>query len=159
GNPSATTPHLGFTFDYSYEGPGIRVEKVPQGTPGSFAQTLIKPGEYVLAIDGQDITLDENLYRTINDKQGRVMEFLVNTEPKKEGARTVKYASMTGGEFNALLYANRVERARAYVEKRSGGKLSYVHIAGMGGGNQVTFERELYEYSIGKKGIIIDVRH
>jgi Tol biopolymer transport system component/C-terminal processing protease CtpA/Prc len=159
GNPSATTPHLGFTFDYSYEGPGIRVDKVPQGTPGSFPQTLIKPGEYVMAIDGHDVTLDENLYRTINDKQGRMMEFLVNAKPSKDGARTVKYASMTGGEFNGLLYANRVERARAYVEQRSGGKLSYVHIAGMGGGNQVTFERELYEYSIGKKGIIIDVRH
>jgi tricorn protease len=45
------------------------------------------------------------------------------------------------------------------VEQKSGGKLSYVHIAGMGGGNQVTFERELYEYSIGRKGIVIDVRH
>lgn len=159
GNPSATTPHLGFTFDYSYEGPGIRVEKVPQGAPGSFPQTLIRPGEYVMAIDGHDVTLDENLYRAINDKQGRMMTFLVNSGPTKEGARTVKYVSMTGGEFNALLYANRVERAREYVEKKSGGKLSYVHIAGMGGGNQVTFERELYEYSIGKKGVIIDVRH
>jgi Tol biopolymer transport system component/C-terminal processing protease CtpA/Prc len=159
GNPSPTTPHLGFTFDYAYEGPGIRVDKVPQGSPASFPQTLIKPGEYVLAIDGHDVTLDENLYRTINDKQGRMMEFLVNAKPTKQGARTVKYASLTGGEYGALLYANRVERARAYVEQKSGGALSYVHIAGMGGGNQVTFERELYEYSIGKKGIIIDVRH
>jgi tricorn protease len=159
GNPSATTPHLGFTFDYTYEGPGLRVEKVPQGAPGSFPQTRIKPGEYVMAIDGHDVTLDENLYRTINDKQGRMMEFLVNAKPTKEGARMVKYASLSGGEFGGLLYANRVERARAYVENKSGGKLSYVHIAGMGGGNQVTFERELYEYSIGKKGVIIDVRH
>src|SRR5579871_334337 len=159
GNPSATTPHLGFTFDYTYEGPGIRVEKVPQGAPGSFPQTLIKPGEYVMAIDGKDVTLDENLYRTINNKQGRMMEFLVNATPTKQGARTVKYASMSGGEFNALLYTNRVEAARAYVEQKSGGKLSYVHIAVMGCGNQVTFERELYEYSLGKKGVIIDVRH
>jgi C-terminal processing protease CtpA/Prc len=159
GNPSSVTPSLGFTFDYSYVGPGIRVDKVPVGAPGSFAQTQIRPGEYVMAIDGKDVTLDENLYRTINDKQGRVMEFQVNATPTKTGARTVKYTSLTGGEFSALLYGNRVERARAYVEQKSDGKLSYVHIAGMGGGNQVTFERELYEYSIGKKGVIIDVRN
>jgi C-terminal processing protease CtpA/Prc len=44
------------------------------------------------------------------------------------------------------------------VEEKSAGTISYVHISGMGGGNQTTFERELYEYSIGKKAMIIDVR-
>jgi tricorn protease len=158
GNPSSVTPHPGFTFDYSYEGPGIRVEKVPAGAPGSFQKSLLKSGEYVMAINGQDVTLDENLYRIINDKQGREFEFLVNSKPSKEGARVVKYASLSYGEWGDLLYRNRIERLRSYVEQKTGGKISYVHIAGMGGGNQVTFERELYEYSLGKKAMIIDVR-
>jgi len=158
GNPSVASPHLGFMFDYSYEGPGIRVDKVPKGAPGSFPQTSIKPGEYVLAIDGKDVTLDENLYKTINGKEGRELEFLVNSKPSREGARTVKYVSMTRGEWDDLAYRNRIERLRNYVEAKSGGKIGYVHIAAMGDGDQARFEREFYEYALNKKAMIIDVR-
>ncbi|MCC6727875.1 MAG: PD40 domain-containing protein [Chthonomonadales bacterium] len=158
GNPSPTTPHLGFTFDYAYQGPGIKVDTVPEGAPGSFEKTRIRPGEYVLAIDGQDVTNDESLYKLINNRQGREFSFLVNGKPTKEGARTVKYTNLSSGEWGNLLYRNRVERLRQYAEQKSGGKVSYVHIAGMGGSNQTQFERELYEYSIGRKAMIIDVR-
>jgi tricorn protease len=158
GNPSSTTPHLGFTFDYSYEGPGIHVDKVPTGTPGSFTQTQIKPGEYVLAINSQDVTLDENLFKFINDKQDREFTFLVNSKPVKEGARTVKYTNMSYGNWDNLMYKNRIERLRKLVEDKSGGEIGYVHVSGMGAENQTQFEREFYEYAIGKKGMIIDVR-
>lgn len=158
GVASANTPHLGFTYDFSYDGPGLKVDRVPPGTPGSFKQTEIKPGEYVLAINGKDVSATEGLYEFINNKQGREFTFLVNSEPKKEGARTVKYMAMSSGEWGDLIYRNRCERLRNYTEKETNGEVSYVHIAGMGGGNQTTFERELYEYSIGKKAMIIDVR-
>jgi Tol biopolymer transport system component/C-terminal processing protease CtpA/Prc len=158
GNPSAATPSLGFTFDYTYDGPGIRVDKVPVGAPGSFARTQIKPGEFIVAINGQDVTCDENLYKVINDKVGRELEFTVNTKPGREGSRTVKYVALGGGEWGDIHYRNRIERLREYTEKQTGGKVGYVHIAGMGGGNQVTFEREFYEFSIGKEAMVIDVR-
>lgn len=150
--------HPGLTYDYTYEGPGIRVEKVPAGAPGSYEKTQIKPGEYVMAINGKDVTLDENLYQVLNDQAGREMEFLVNSKPSKEGARKVRYEALTYGEWGQLLYRNRIERLRKLVEEKSGGRISYVHIAGMGGNNQTTLDRELYEYSIGKKAMIIDVR-
>lgn len=158
GNPSASTPHLGFTFDYSHEGPGIKVESVLPGSPASFEKTAIKPGEYVLAINGQDVSLDENLYRLINNRGGREFTFLVNDKPTKEGARTVKYFSLSYGEWGDLRYRERVNRLARYVEEKSNGTIGYVHIAGMGGGNAVTFDREFYERSNGKKAMIIDVR-
>ena len=37
-NGSSATPQLGFTFDYDYEGPGIRVKSIPQGSPGSYSR-------------------------------------------------------------------------------------------------------------------------
>jgi len=157
--PSAVTPHLGFTFDYSYEGPGIKVATVPPGTPGSFAKTQIKPGEYVMAINGQDVTLDQNLFKLINNKQGRPFEFLVNSEPKKEGARVVRYASLSIDEWLDTIYKNRIESNRNYIEQKSNGQIGYVYIARMLGSEQVKFEREVYEYSIGKKAMIIDVRN
>lgn len=159
GNPSPSTAHFGFMFDYSYEGPGIRVGSVPAGSPGSFAKTRIKPGEYVMAINGQDVTLDEYMFKAVNNKWDRPIEFLVNSEPKKEGARIVRYTCMSRGEWFDLLYKNRVEHHRKYVEEKSDGSIGYVHINRMLGPNQAQFEREIYEYSLGKKAMIIDVRN
>ncbi len=156
--PEPVTPNLGFTFDYKHAGPGIRVADVPAGAPGSYKQTQIKPGDYILAINGQDVSLNEKLYQLINDRQDREFEFLVNKEPKKESARKVRYKVLTAGEWDALAYQNRTERLRNYVEKQSGGKLGYLHISAMGGENQARFEREAYEYMSGKQGMIIDVR-
>jgi C-terminal processing protease CtpA/Prc len=156
--PSPVTPHLGFTFDYRYEGPGIKVDKVLAGAPGAYPETRIKSGEFLLAINGHDVELDENLYQWINDKQDREFEFLVNGKPAKEGARAVRYKVLTQDEWNALNYRDRVERLRRHVEGKSHGKIGYLHISAMGYNNQTQFEREAYEYILGKQAMIIDVR-
>lgn len=153
-----STRYLGINYDYSYVGPGLRVAGVPKRAPGSYAKTLIKPGDYIMAIDGQDVTLDENLFKVLNDKGDRDFELLVNSKPSKEGARTVKFKALAWGDWTDIYYRNRTERLRRMVEEGSNNKLAYVHIAGMGGPNQTTFDRELYEYADGKEGVIIDVR-
>ncbi|MCI0748614.1 MAG: S41 family peptidase [Verrucomicrobia subdivision 3 bacterium] len=158
GVTSPVTPHLGFTFDYTYCGPGIRVAKVPPGAPGWYNKTEIKEGEYVLEINGKEVTLDENLYKLINDKQDRIFEFLVNTNADKEGARLVKYKVLSQDEWNDLNYRNRIERLRSYVEDRSGGRIGYLHISAMSYNNQTQFQREAYEYMVGKDAMVIDVR-
>ncbi len=158
GNSSPVTPQLGFKFDYSYDGPGIKVKSVPPGAPGVYHKTEIKPGEIILAINGRDVTLDEKLYEFINDKQDREFEFLVSTNGDKSDARTVRYKVLTDGEWNDLNYRDRIERLRKYVEERSAGKIGYLHLAAMSLSNQIKFEREAYEYMAGKEGMIIDVR-
>ena len=76
----------------------------------------------------------------------------------REGARTVKYKALSGDDWSQLAYQNRVERTRDYVEKKSGGKVGYLHIASMGAQNQMQFEREAYEFVVGREAMIIDVR-
>lgn len=153
-----STRHLGVYFDYAHDGPGIRVREVPPRAPGAYTKTQIKPGEYIVAIDGKDVTLDENLFKVLNDKGAKDFELLVNSKPVREGARTVKFKALSGDDWNDLHYRNRIERARKLVETKSGGKLAYVHIQGMGLNNQINFDRELYEYAEGKDAVIIDVR-
>ncbi len=155
---SPTTPCLGFTFDYDYAGPGVQVANVPPGAPGSYPQTRIKPGDYIMAINGHDVTLDEHLYQWINDKQDREFEFLVNSKPAKEGAHKVEYQVLTQNQWKELNYRNRVSRLRHYVEEKSGGKIGYLHMSAMVRSNQAQFEREAYEYIVGKDAMIIDVR-
>ncbi|HTD85200.1 MAG TPA: S41 family peptidase [Candidatus Binatia bacterium] len=156
--PSPVTPHLGFTFDYKHSGPGIKVGKVPFGSPAWYSRTQIHEGEYVLAINGKDVNLDEKLYEWINDKQDREFEFLVSTNTSKSDARKVKYKVLTQDEWTDLNYKNRIERLRKYVEDRSDGRIGYLHLSAMGYSNQTRFEREAYEYIVGKDAMIIDVR-
>ncbi|MFN8220301.1 MAG: S41 family peptidase [Fimbriimonadales bacterium] len=159
GNPRGqSTAHLGFTIDYSYQGPGLKIAEVPDRTPGSYAKTRLGAGEYVVAVNGVDVNPDENLSKLLNEQAGRDLTLLVNKTPSRTGAREVKYRALGNGEIGGIEYRNQIDKRRKYVEQKSGGKLTYIHIAGMGGGNLETFNREAWQYIQGKEGVIIDVR-
>ena len=75
-------------------------------------------------------------------------------EPSETIIRPVSY-----GAFARLRYDEWVERNRQYVAERSGGRLAYLHIAGMGESQFHDFERDLYAAAHGRDGLIIDVRN
>ncbi len=158
GNPSGSnTAHLGFTIDYSFAGPGIKIKEVPRRTPGSYAKTKLSPGEIVTAINGQKVSANEQLWRVVADQTGRELKFDVTGTDGK--TRTVSYRGLSSGEYSGILYRNRIDDRRKYVEEKSGGKFTYVHIAGMGGGNLETFNLQAWQYAQGKEGVVIDVRN
>ena len=158
GNPNGeSSAHLGFLFDYDYSGPGIKIKEVPARTPGSYAKTSLKAGEIVTHVNGTPTQANEALYRDVlNEQNNRDLTLTVKGTDGK--SREVKYRSMSGGEFGGLMTANRLKWRREYVEKKSGGKIGYVHIAGMSGGELARFNQQVWEYGEGKKALIIDVR-
>ena len=159
GPSGDSAAHLGFTIDWSYDGPGIKVKEVPFNAPGSFEKTKIEPGEIVLAVNGKPVGPDMSLFRNVlNGQSGRDLTLTVSPDGTKEKAREVKYRALSAGAFRAIYYDNEIRARRKYVEEKSGGRLTYVHIAGMGGGNLATFNLQLWEYALGKEGVIIDVR-
>ena len=157
GNPQGEpTSHLGFTFDYSYDGPGIKIKEVPERTPGYYAKTKLVPGEIVTQVNGKAVSLNEELYQVLQGQNGRDLTLTVKGSDGK--TREVKYRALSGGEFNGLVNANLLRWRRQYVEQKSGGKIGYVHIAGMSGGELDRFNQQVWEYGEGKKALIIDVR-
>jgi tricorn protease len=156
GGPSVS--HPGFLFDYSYEGPGIRVKGVYDKSPAWYEKTQIKQGEYVMAINGVDVTLDEKLWDVLHNQGGRDLTFTVNSTPSKTGAREVKYRALSSGTWSNYRYEQWVEGNRKKVEAASGGKIGYVHIRGMGGGDRTRFQEEFHEFKQGNEAMIIDVR-
>lgn len=156
GGSSITLP--GFNFDYSYEGPGIRVLSVYERSPAWYDKTQIKPGEYVMAINGVDVTTDEKLWSVLHNQSGRDLTLTVNSTPSKVGAREVKYRAITPGQWSEFRYQQWVTSNREWVEEVTGGKVGYIHIRGMGGGDRTRFQEEFHEYKQGKQAMIIDVR-
>jgi len=159
GNPrSQSSASLGFVFDPTWNGVGIKVKEVPARAPASFAKSKLEPGDVVLKINGKDVAPNEALYRDVlNEQIGR--EVTLSVRNAKGDLREVKYRAISGGEFNGIAFDNLLRARRKYVEEKSGGKLTYVHIAGMGGGELVRFRQQVWQYSQGKKGMIIDVRN
>jgi tricorn protease len=157
GNRSVTTSHPGFSFDYSHAGPGIKIKEVPKRAPGSYAKTKLVAGEIVTKINGKAVSMNEALFRDVlNDQVGRELTLTVQGLDGK--VREVKYRALSNGDYTGIINGNRLETNRRYVESKSNGKLTYVHIAGMDGGSLERLQQQLWQYARDKTGVIIDVR-
>jgi tricorn protease len=113
-----------------------------------------REGDYVLAIDGQDLRADDNPYRLLRHKTDPVTMTL-NTTPSLTGARRVTYEPIFD-EYN-LRYLRWVEKNRAYVAEKTGGRVGYIHIPDMGGNGAYEFIKSYYP-QIRKEGLVVDVR-
>ncbi|HSG07165.1 MAG TPA: PDZ domain-containing protein [Longimicrobiales bacterium] len=99
----------------------------------------VREGDYLIAIDGQDVTTADNPYSFLTGKADRVVEVMVNSRPSREGARSCEVKPVTS-ELG-LRYQEWVRRNAALVDSLSGGRIGYIHLPNT---SQPGF-RELYE--------------
>ena len=155
--PAFRTGRLGLHFEREpFEANGTLAirEVVPLG-PASLEGT-IAVGDRLVAVDEVAITPGTNLDALLEDKVGKRVVLSIETGGKKRDAvvRPVTLQVETG-----LLYRSWVESRGAYVEKISGGKLGYVHIAAMGDPDLAQLYRDLDAQNQSKQGVVIDVRN
>jgi tricorn protease len=112
-------------------------------------------GDYVLAIDGQELKPDEDPYRLMRDKADRPVALAVNAKPTLEGARQVIYNPITD-ETN-LIYLDWVLGNRKRVQDATGGRVGYLHVPDMGAKGISEFIKWYYG-QVDKEGLIVDVR-
>src|SRR6478736_4304642 len=89
----------------------------------------IKPGDYILQINGEDVTADKDIYAYLRNKPGTVT-MLVNSSSKTEGARTVTYKPIS--DEGNLIYLDWVDGNRKKVSALTNGRAGYLHIPDMG---------------------------
>ncbi|MCB9378491.1 MAG: PD40 domain-containing protein [Holophagales bacterium] len=111
-------------------------------------------GDYVLAIDGEELEGSDNPYRLLRYKTDPVT-LTLNSTPTKTGAREVTYRPIDGER--ALLYYDWVAGNRAYVAEKTGGRVGYMHIPDMGGNGAYEFIKWYYP-QIREEGMVVDVR-
>jgi len=115
----------------------------------------ISVGDYVLAINGRDLTGAEDVYKQLRNAADNPVQLLVNSKPVAEGARTVSYRPVT--DERQLIYLDWVNRNRNEVSELSGGKIGYLHVPDMGADGIREFIKWYYP-QIKKEGLIIDDR-
>lgn len=154
GGAGVTTGRLGLYHDENHDGPGIRVRKVIPNGPADRAG--LEPGDYILAIDGEEIGPGENYYPLLEDLNGEETLVLVAESAAGGGSREVRLRP--SGSVYSQVYEDVVRQKREMVEELSGGRLGYIHIPGMGQGNLFEFEEDLFAQGKDKDGLVIDIR-
>ena len=156
--PGPSTAELGLTYDQNHSGPGIRVTGFMPKGPNDDLGPRIKPGEYILKMDGQDVIFNEQFYDLLLDKAGKNVELLVSAAPANQETRTVKLKAISRQQWLDLEYEQRVKSARDKVEKLSGGKLAYINVRAMNQDALKRLERELWGKTQEKEGLVLDIR-
>lgn len=111
-------------------------------------------GDYLLAIDGEELKGNDNPYRLLQHKTNPVT-LTLNQRPTMAGARQVTYRPIFS-ESN-LLYLEWVKENMAKVDRMTGGRVGYLHIPDMGADGIYEFIKWFHP-QIRKEGLVIDVR-
>lgn len=116
----------------------------------------VNEGDYIISLNGHEITLENNPYEFLENTAGKHIEIVVNHKAEKEGSRSSIFEPITS-ELG-LLYLNWVNERRALVDKLSGGKIGYIHVPNTAfEGNHELF-KGMYAYH-NKEALIIDDRY
>ncbi|MEW6126451.1 MAG: PDZ domain-containing protein [Acidobacteriota bacterium] len=113
-------------------------------------------GDYLIAIDGQEIKADENVFKYFQGKAGRPAQLKVAAKPDGSNART--YMVILSPGENILRLYDWIQENRRKVAEASGGKLGYIYLPDTGAAGYEEFTRDFYAY-LDKQGVIIDERY
>ena len=156
GGVQESTGLLGADFEISegryrvrrvLRGDGARGMQSPLAQPG----VGVRAGEYLLAIDGEEIVAGENLYRYFLNKAAKAVRLKVGPRPDGAGARVVTVVPLQSEQ--QLRQMDWAEGNRRRVEELSGGRLGYVFLPDTADAGYNAFNREFYA-QLDKQGIV-----
>jgi tricorn protease len=114
-----------------------------------------KAGDYVLAIDGEELKPTEDPYRLLRNKADRPVTLTLNATPSATGARTVTFQPLASEE--SLVYLDWVQTNRRRVAELSKGRAAYLHVPDMGADGIREFIKWYYG-QIDADALVVDVR-
>ena len=115
----------------------------------------VAEGDYLLEVNGVDVTAGRNIYSYFEDLAGKQVTILVNAKPAKKGAREYTIEPARNGYW--MRYHAWVEHNRQLVDEKSGGTIGYLHMPDTYLGSAIEFPKLFYAQTR-KKGIIVDGR-
>ena len=143
---------------------GYRIEKVYTGeswNPNLYAPlaqpgNMVDEGTYIVAVDGQKVDQNENIYSYFVGTGNRQVTLSLNAKARMEGARDVIVKTVTNEV--GLRRFDWIESNRRLVDQMSGGQLAYVYVPNTGGPGYTYFNRYYFAQQH-KKGAVIDERN
>lgn len=125
--------------------------RAPLAGPGIDAHV----GDYLLAINGEELVAPDNLYRMLDGTANHQIVLTLNSRPVMDGARRVTVIPVASDQ--GLRTRAWVEHNRRVVDSLSKGQLAYVYIPNTGQPGYTSFNRYYFSQQ-DRKGAIIDER-
>jgi tricorn protease len=143
----------GFVVEHVYlHDPDLPEMAPPLAKP----ESLVREGEVIVSIDGQDLLGMTDERALLRGKAGT--QVLLKVKNAAGTARDVLVTPMSDRDESRLRYAEWEYSRRLQVEKESKNTIGYVHLRAMGSRDMDQWAREFYPV-FDRQGLIIDVRH
>jgi tricorn protease len=128
--------------------PGLRS---PLTEPG----LNVKKGDFVLAVNGKDLTADKNIYSFFENTDGKITELTINDKPDYTGSRVVKVVPVS--DEYSLRNRDWVEGNLKKVTDATKGQVAYVYVPNTATEGHDYFKRFFFPQA-NRKAIIVDER-
>jgi len=116
----------------------------------------VKIGEYMLSVDGKQVTANDNLFSFFENKAEKIATLTVGPNADGSGSRDVKVVPVSNE--GALRNRDWVEGNIKKVDDATNGQVAYVYVPNTAGAGHEYFKRYFFS-QVNKKAIIIDERH
>ncbi len=116
----------------------------------------IKPGDFLLSVNGKPVSVDAEVYREFEGTVGKRVELKVGPRADGSLARTVVVEPIA--DEGALRNRAWVERNLRLVQERTGGRVAYVYVPNTAGAGYSYFKRYFFPQA-DKAAIIVDERN
>jgi tricorn protease len=154
---------LGADLAWDERASAWRITHVVRGDPSDSRNPppLLRPGvnvgdgAVIAAVNNQPATRDVSPARLLVHQAGAEVVLTVADSP---GGATRGVVVKAAGDDTLIRYREWVERNRAWVHERSGGRCGYVHIPDMGPWGYAEFHR-LFLVELDRDGLVVDVRY
>jgi len=125
--------------------------KGPLAAPGHG----VAEGEYILAIDGEELTAADNIHAMLEGKAGKQVILTVGDSPAMEGARQVTVTPVADEDDLRLWHW--IEENRKRVAAATDGRVGYIYLPNTAGAGYTLFNRYFFS-QVDKEALIIDER-
>jgi tricorn protease len=116
----------------------------------------VEVGEYLLAVNGEELTAATNLYEPFENTSGKIVDLKVGPNPDGTGAREIQVVPVAS-EY-ALRNRDWVEGNLRKVHEATGGQVAYVYVPNTTTAGHTYFKRYFFPQA-DKKALILDERY
>ena len=115
----------------------------------------VKQGEYILAVNGKNVTADKNIYSFFENTADKIVELTIGPNPDSTGSRIVKAVPVASE--SALRNRDWVEKNLRKVTEATNGQVAYVYVPNTSTSGHEYFKRYFFP-QVNRKAIIVDER-
>jgi dipeptidyl aminopeptidase/acylaminoacyl peptidase len=112
-------------------------------------------GEYLLAVNGKDLTADKNIFSFFESTDGKITELTIGPNPDYSGSRIIKV--VPAGNELSLRNRDWVEGNLKKVTEATAGQVAYVYVPNTSTAGHEYFKRYFFPQA-NRRAIIVDER-